>query len=243
MHAGETVAALEDVGIRDRIGRSALDGVSLTVRRGEIVGVAGVDGNGQRELAFVLAGRLRTRLGRARLPTGIGFIPQDRTREGLVADFDIVENVALALHDDERYGRAPLLRWSAIRRTRGGDSGGFEIRAPSVDVRARTLSGGNQQRLVVGGSSPWLRPSRRGEPDARARRAVDGVRALRAERLATMEGTGPGIVLISTDLDEVLALADRVVVMTRGRVAVPLERASYTRAGRRLMLGGQRDRT
>jgi general nucleoside transport system ATP-binding protein len=242
-HAGDAVAALEDVGIRDRMGRPALDGVSLTVRRGEIVGVAGVDGNGQRELALVLAGRRRPDSGVARLPTGIGFIPQDRTREGLIGDFDIVENVALALHDDERYGRGPLLRWSAIRALAEEIREAFEIRAPSVEVRGRTLSGGNQQRLVVGRELALARDLLVAESPTRGLdvRSTAFVHS-ELERLARMEW-GPGIVLISTDLDEVLTLADRVVVMTRGRVVVPLEAHPTREQVGASMLGGQRDRT
>ena len=235
---GEPVAVLEGVSLRGRGGHCALDDVSLTVRRGEIVGVAGVDGNGQRELALVLAGRRRPDSGAARLPSGIGFIPQDRTREGLIADFDLVENVALALHDDERYARGPLLRWDAIRARAEDLRARFEILGPGVDVPGRTLSGGNQQRLVVGRELALARDLLVAESPTRGLdvRATAFVHS-ELGRLAEEDG-GPGIVLISTDLDEVLALADRVVVMTRGRLVAPAGTHPTREEVGALMLGG-----
>ena len=240
--SGDAVAVLEDVTLRGRA-RPALDGVSLTVRRGEILGVAGVDGNGQRELALVLAGRRRPASGVARLPPGIGFVPQDRTREGLIADFDLVENVALALHDSDRYARGGLMRWGDLRvraeeiRTR------FDIRAPSVDVHGRTLSGGNQQRLVVGRELGLARDLLVAESPTRGL-DVRSTAFVRSElvRLVEDEG-GPGIVLLSTDLDEVLALADRGVVMTHGRLAVPSSAHPTREEVGALMLGSSGART
>jgi simple sugar transport system ATP-binding protein len=238
VRSGEPIATLEDVIVHDTSGRRALDGVSLGVHRGEIVGVAGVEGNGQRELALVLAGRRPPDEGTARLPAGIGFIPQDRAREGLIGDFDLVENVALALHDDDRFGRGPLLDWGKVRMRAEEVRSRFGIRAPGVDTVARALSGGNQQRLVVGRelalASDLLvaeNPTRGLDVAATAFVHAELRRLTRAER-------GPGVVLVSTDLDEVLELADRMLVMTRGRlVAVPAKHPTREEIGR-LMLGG-----
>jgi simple sugar transport system ATP-binding protein len=238
VRSGEPIATLEDVIVHDTSGRRALDGVSLGVHRGEIVGVAGVEGNGQRELALVLAGRRPPDEGTARLPAGIGFIPQDRAREGLIGDFDLVENVALALHDDDRFGRGPLLDWGKVRMRAEEVRSRFGIRAPGVDTVARALSGGNQQRLVVGRelalASDLLvaeNPTRGLDVAATAFVHAELRRLTRAER-------GPGVVLVSTDLDEVLKLADRMLVMTRGRlVAVPAKHPTREEIGR-LMLGG-----
>jgi simple sugar transport system ATP-binding protein len=236
--ADEPVATLERVGVRAASGRPALEGVSLTVRRGEIVGVAGVEGNGQRELALVLAGRRSPDEGAARLPAGIGFIPQDRTREGLIGDFDLVENVALALHDDDDFGGRGLLRWREIRARADEIRSRFGIRAPGVDTPARRLSGGNQQRLVVGRELALATDLLVAENPTRG---LDvGATAFVHDELRRLTRTGraPGVVLVSTDLDEILGLADRVLVISRGRLAV-LEGAHPTRETvGALMLGG-----
>jgi simple sugar transport system ATP-binding protein len=234
----EPVAALEDVTVYGVSGRRVLDGVSLGVPRGEIVGIAGVEGNGQRELALVLAGRRPPHEGTARLPAGIGFIPQDRATEGLIGDFDLVENVALSVHDDDRFGRGPLLDWAAVRRRAEEVRSRFGIRAAGVDSAARTLSGGNQQRLVVGrelslASDLLVAENPTRGLDVAATAFVHG----ELRRLTRTEG-GPGVVLVSTDLDEVLELADRVLVMTRGRlIAVATQHPTREEIGA-LMLGG-----
>lgn len=236
---GEPVASLDEVRVRDASGRLRLDDVSLTVCRGEIVGVAGVEGNGQRELALLLAGRIAADEGIVRVPARSGFVPQDRTREGLIADFDLVENVALALHDDSRFRRGMLLRWAEIEQRAEEVRSRFGVRAPDVRTRAGALSGGNQQRLVVGrelAGSPELvvaeNPTRGLDVAATAFVHEELVRLARAEARSA-------IVLVSTDLDEVLALSDRVLVMTRGSL-VPVGEAHRTREGvGALMLGGR----
>jgi simple sugar transport system ATP-binding protein len=238
VRSGEPIATLEDVIVHDTSGRRALDGVSLGVRRGEIVGVAGVEGNGQRELALVLAGRRPPDEGTARLPAGIGFIPQDRAREGLIGDFDLVENVALALHDDDRFGRGPLLDWGKVRMRAEEVRSRFGIRAPAVDTVARALSGGNQQRLVVGRELALASDLLVAENPTRGL-DVAATAFVHAElRRLTRAEDGAGVVLVSTDLDEVFELADRMLVMARGRlVAAPTKHPTRGEIGR-LMLGG-----
>jgi len=235
---GETVASLDAVSVRAAPGRSALEGVGLAVRRGELVGIAGVEGNGQRELALVLAGRLAPDTGSARIPTGVGYIPPDRTREGLIGDFDLVENVALALHDDPGFTRGPLLRWAELRARAEDVRSRFQIQAQGVDARAATLSGGNQQRLVVGRELGRATDLLVAENPTRGL-DVAATAFVHEEllRLGSTE-TGPGVVLVSTDLDEVLALADRILVMARGRL-LALDEEQRTREGiGALMLGG-----
>jgi simple sugar transport system ATP-binding protein len=203
--------------------------ISLEVRRGEIVGVTGVEGNGQRELALLLSGRAAPLGGAARVPPDPGFIPQDRSHEGLVPDFDIAENVALALHRSPAWRRGPLLRWSELRAASEGLIARFHIRATDTRARARTLSGGNQQRVVVarelaaGRDLLIAENPTRGLDLAATVFVHDELRRLRSEG-------DLGIVLVSTDLDEVLHLADRVFVMVRGcLLEVPDD--AHTRAG------------
>ena len=235
---GLEVASIVDARARDASGRVALDGVSLAVGRGEIVGVAGVDGNGQRELALLLAGRMTPGSGIVRIPARVGFIPQDRTLEGLIADFDLAENVALALHTDDRFGGRAVLRWDDIRAEANSVRERFGVVAPSVATAAGALSGGNQQRLVVGRellvASDLLvaeNPTRGLDVSATAF-VHDELR-----RITEADG-GPGVVLISSDLDEVLALSDRVLVLSRGRLHEVAHGARTREGVGALMLGG-----
>ena len=261
VEAGERVARLEAVGVQGDDGRMAVRDVTLDVRRGEIVGIGGVEGNGQRELALVLSSRLRPAAGSAHLPDTVSLIPQDRSAGGLVPGFDLAENTALAFHDDGAHRRGPLIDWRAMRRTAREIVTGFDVRTPGWRATARSLSGGNRQKLLVGrelARVPDLLVAEnpmRGLDIAAAAFLRDKLVELRAGLIARgasgrspggMAGTGdpqpgppPGIVLFSTDLDEVLDLADRVFVLVRGRlIAVPEEERNPAGMGR-LMLGSE----
>lgn len=227
---GEVVAALRDVRVRSPRGEWALDGVSLEVRRGEVVGIAGVEGNGQRELALVLAGVQAPDDGTTVLPAGVGFIPQDRSREGLIADFDLTSNTALALRRDPASVRGPFLRWGAMESRTAELMRRFDVRAPGPGARAGALSGGNQQRMVVAREFSMANDLLVAENPTRG---LDvGAAAFVHAELARLgsDPTGPGTVLLSTDLDEVLALAHRVLVMVDGAL-VPVPEEERTRAG------------
>ncbi|HSG09357.1 MAG TPA: ABC transporter ATP-binding protein [Longimicrobiales bacterium] len=218
---GEVVATLARARVWDGRGSWALDDATLDVRRGEVVGVAGVEGNGQHELALVLSGRSVPTEGSATVPDGVGFIPQDRTLEGLVGDFDLTSNVALGLHRDARFASGPggmLVRWSALRAQTRDLLARFDVKAAGPGVRAATLSGGNQQRLVVARELEMARDLLVAENptrglDVAAAAFVHG----ELQRLGQADQP-PGVVLISTDLDEVLALSHRIFVMVRGRL-------------------------
>jgi ABC-type uncharacterized transport system ATPase subunit len=237
--AGEPIASLERVWLLDHGGRASVEDVSLQVHRGEVLGIAGVEGNGQREVALLLAGRVSPTRGTVQIPDRVGFIPEDRTTEGIIADFDIAENVALALHDDPSFATGPFLRWNAIRSHAAEVRTRFGVQAPDIATRAFALSGGNQQRLIVG------RELSR-DPDLviaeNPTRGLDvAATSFVHEELVRMARTGrrTGVVIVSSDLDEVLALSDRVVVMTRGR-AISIGDAQRTRGDvGSVMLGGR----
>ena len=234
------VARLAGVHAR-RDGGHALRGVALEVRRGEVVGIAGVDGNGQRTLAAVLAGVQRPDEGEAELPPEVGWIPQDRTEEGLVGEFTIAENVALALHGRPALRSGPWLDWRGVGEAALGVMREMEVQAEGAETTATALSGGSQQRVVVGrellrsGSLLVAESPTRGL-DVKATAAVRA----RIRELAASGDEAPGIVLISTDLDEVLELADRTLVLVRGRLVEigPGERTQS--AIGRAMLGAER---
>lgn len=251
------VAALEGVTVR-RAGTPLLRDVNLAVRPGEILGVAGVDGNGQRTLAAVLAGIRRPDEGAARLPGEVGWIPQDRAEEGLVSEFTISENVAFALHGRAEYRQGPWFDWAGAEETAGSLMREMDVRAESPDTTAGTLSGGNRQRVVAGREFLRSREMLVAESPTRGLdvKATVAVRARIAE-LARSPSAGapghrsrpgapasrerpPGIVLISADLDEILELSDRIAVMARGRL-VPVPPGERTRAAiGELMLGARR---
>ena len=241
---GDVVARLRDVSAIGPRGQTALRGVSLELRRGEILGVAGVEGNGQRELALVLAGRSQPTSGDVELPSGTGFIPQDRTTEGLALEFDLAENLALTLHRDDRFRSGTLLNWGEIKTRADRLRTDFSVQAADIAVRTGTLSGGNQQRLVVGRelsvSTDLLvaeNPTRGLDvlaTDFVHRRMQEAAMAGPGESGPEPEAPGPGaaVVLISADLDEVLALSDRVLVMVRGRlIEVPPDKRSRAGVG------------
>ena len=233
---GDIVAQLREFSAPATRGGPPLADVEIEVRRGEIVGIAGVEGNGQGDLALALAGRVPPRSGSAELPDRIALIPQDRIHEGLIGSFSILENVALGFHDDVEYRRGPVLDWKRLETVAETVLERFDVRAPGIGTAARTLSGGNQQKVAVGREvlrSPDLvvaeNPTR--GLDIRATEFV------RSELLRIRsEAEPPGIALISTDLDEVLELADRIFVLVRGRlVAVPTDERSVEKIGERML--------
>ena len=250
-------ASLEGVTVRSA-GTPLLREVNLAVRSGEILGVAGVDGNGQRTLAAVLAGIRKPDDGTATLPREVGWIPQDRREEGLVDDFTISENVAFALHGKRAYRKGPWFDRAAVEETSASLMREMDVRAESPGTTAGTLSGGNQQRVVAG--REFLRSARMLVAESPTRGLdVKATVAVRA-RIAALAGapsadprghpsgprapaTGepsPGIVLISADLDEILELSDRIAVMVRGRlVPVPPDKHDRAAIGE-LMLGARR---
>ena len=219
------VIVLSDVTVRDAANVERLRGATLLVRSAEIVGVAAVEGSGQRELLRVMAGRLPPTSGRALVPATVGFVPEDRHRDAIVLDATLTENVALR----NAVARRGIVPWTALGRETTTLMTRHDIRARDASTPIRTLSGGNQQKLVLGrelaGSPAALvveNPTR--GLDIRATAAVHT--ALRAARAA-----GAAVVVYSSDLDELLSLADRVVVVSGGTVrSVAMERESVGRA-------------
>ena len=219
-------------------GGLALQDVGLEVLRGEVIGVAGVEGNGQRELALVLSGRQEVASGKLEIPEHVGFIPQDRTREGLAADFDLTENVALALHRDPKFRLGPLLRWSLIESHATKIRSRFKVRSSGGRTLARELSGGNQQRLVVGRELSQLPELLIAENPTRGL-DFTATAFVREELKRLAHDTAAGVVLISTDLDEILEVADRVFVILRGKLTpVPSVHDSRETVGA-MMLGSR----
>jgi simple sugar transport system ATP-binding protein len=196
--------------LRDSRGITRVRDVSLTVHGGEIVGVVAIEGSGQRELLRALAGRLRPSQGTLTLPDDVGFVPEDRHRDALLLDDALSENVALR----GAGARAGIMSWRAIREETVAIVARHDVRASDVMSRARDLSGGNQQKLVLGrelANDPVAlvveNPTR--GLDFRATQAVH-------EELRRASQRGAAVVVYSSDIDEVLALADRVLALHDG---------------------------
>jgi general nucleoside transport system ATP-binding protein len=214
--------ALEAVGVG-----SALHDISLAIRAGELVGVAGVDGNGQRELALAIAGLVRAAgsialggrdLTRAtparRLASGLAHVPEDRHHGGLVLDASVAANLALGRRDVT--GRWRIDR-AAMRRHAEARIAELDIRPADPDAIARTLSGGNQQKVVV--ARELSRPGLVVVVAAQPTRGVDLGAVVRIhDRLRGAAAEGAGVLVISADLDELLGLCHRIVVLLRGRI-------------------------
>ena len=201
-------------------GVPALCDASLEVRAGEIVGVAGVEGNGQRELLRAIAGLMRPAGGALEVTGPVAFIPEDRTTEGLVGEMSLTENLVLGAGDDAPWISGGRIRWGAARARMESLIGAFGIRASTAEVPARTLSGGNQQKVVVARA---LERAPRVIVAENPTRGLD-IRAAREvhDRLRGAARNGAAVIFSSGDLDEVLELATRVVVVAAGRLhAVP----------------------
>lgn len=230
------VARLQGVSVEGERGEVLRD-VHVTITGGEVVGIAGVEGNGQHELALVLAGRVEPSRGRVEIPEEVGFIPQDRSTEGLIPDFDLSENVALALQRAPGYSDGPWLRWPDLRSAAEDVRRRFAVAAPSVSTTARALSGGNQQRLIVGrelalGSTLLVAEN--------PTRGLDiGAASFVHEEVQRLASDGVAVVLISTDLDEVLALSSTVYAISRGVLnLVPEEDRSREGVGGHMLRTG-----
>jgi len=226
----ETVLRVADLAVLDDRDQRAVNGVTFEVRAGEIFAVAGVQGNGQTELVEALVGLRKVRAGsvhinekdathysvRQMLDSGVGFIPEDRKSDGLVGQFTVAENLMLNGSWSEPYARGFNINFAKRRGRAKQLVAEFDVRTPSIDTPASKLSGGNQQKVVV---ARELSRDVQLLLAAQPTRGVDvGSIEFIHERLVAERDRGKAVVLVSTELDEVLALADRIAVMYRGKI-------------------------
>ncbi len=207
------ILALEKVDVIDDLGIARLLDATLEVHAGEIVGVVGVEGSGQRELLRILAGRLRPTRGRVIGPRRVGFVPEDRLADALVPEMTLTENLLLA----EAGTRSGRLDWDAVTARTASLLTSADVRAPGPLALARELSGGNQQKFVVARERSLSEaalvvehPTRGLDIGASGRVWEELLRAAREHLMA--------VVVYSPDLDEVRAIADRVIVCFAGRI-------------------------
>jgi simple sugar transport system ATP-binding protein len=242
---------VRDLRVEDDRGLPALDGVSFDVRAGEIVAIAGVDGNGQSELIDAVTGLRAPHAGtitvdgrdvtaedaRERFDAGVGHIPEDRHRRGLVLEFSLAEN--LALRDYRKEARRGLLPPRAMARRARRLLEEYDVRGGTPEAPASTLSGGNQQKVVIAreiGADPDVLVA------AQPTRGLDvGAIEFVHRRLVAERDAGRAVLLVSLELDEVRSLADRILVMYEGRIVGELPpTASEEELGLLMAGGGER---
>ncbi|MGE3621745.1 MAG: ATP-binding cassette domain-containing protein, partial [Acidimicrobiia bacterium] len=247
---GEPVLQVEDLVVRDERRQVAVDGASLEVRAGEILAVAGVQGNGQSELVEAIAGMRPVVSGRVRLDgrdvtgldprrlfrRGLAHVPEDRQRHGLVGTFSVADNMVLNMSRQRPFARGLRIDRAAVRRHADQLVADFDVRTSSIDTPAGTLSGGNQQKVIV---AREMSHADRLLILAQPTRGLDvgSIQYIHARAVAARD-TGVAVLLVSSELDEILALADRVAVMSEGRIVGVLDRDEATRETIGLLMAG-----
>ena len=247
---GDTVLEVEDLYAKNNRDLMALNGATFSVKEGEILGIAGVDGNGQTELSEVLTGLRKKEKGTIKFKgreiksaqtkrlfeEGISHIPEDRQRRGLVMDFKLYENLILGRHHKKPYVKGWSLDNKKIKEEARRLIKEFDVRTPSENVEAKSLSGGNQQKLIV------AREFDR-QPDllvaSQPTRGIDvGAIEYIHNKLVEQRDNGKAILLISLELDEILALSDRIAVIYEGKIVDILDREDATEEKLGLMMAG-----
>jgi simple sugar transport system ATP-binding protein len=237
---GEPLLEVSDLSVQSDRGDDAIAGMSFSVHAGEILGIAGVSGNGQSELAQAIAGLRPAQRGSVRIDgadvtgqhprrvrdAGLSYVPEERMRDGVIAGFSVAENLVLLNQGSAEFCRRGFLRLGAIREHCRELVARFAVKTPGLDVPTSNLSGGNIQKLI-------LARELSAEPKvilaAQPTRGVDvGAGEYIHSQLAAQKASGCATLLISEDLDEVLGLSDRIGVMYEGRLMGVLDREDAT---------------
>ncbi len=251
--AGEVLLSATNLEVRDALQVLRLTGVNLQLRAGEVVGIAGVSGNGQSELLDVLSGLLKPSQGELEVcgqrfaaahwldpqtarSLGLAHVPEDRHARALVMDFEAWESAVLGYENLPAYSQGPWMRFEAMHQATAGMMERFDVRPRDTALQSSKFSGGNQQKLVLArelGQAPKVLLV--GQPT----RGVDiGAIEFIYSQLRAMRDAGCAVLVVSSELDEILALSDRVIVMNQGRIAGELAIAQCTEAGLGLLMTG-----
>ncbi|MBF9015138.1 MULTISPECIES: ABC transporter ATP-binding protein [unclassified Oceanispirochaeta] len=250
---GEVIFEIKDLHVKDYRGLPALKGVNLSVRRAEIVGLAGIDGNGQSELLQVLAGLIQRDKGSIRVSGSefpkkfsqkamsqhsVAHVSEDRQKWGLILDYSIEENLLLGLEGEPEYQKGPFLNKQVISDRAKKIIKDFDIRTPSTETLGRTLSGGNQQKVILGREISK-------NPDvliaAQPTRGLDvGAIEFVYKQILEQRKNGKAILLVSFELEEIFTLSDRILVIFEGEIIAEFTRESATLEEVGLCMGGVR---
>ena len=249
---GASVLSLRDVSVVEPDGRTVVDSVSFEVRAGEIVGIAGVQGNGQTELVEAIAGLRRVASGsislggreitadspRERHAAGMAHVPEDRQRQGLVVDMSITENLVLTRYHNAEFSHGMLMDWAAAKEKSRAMVASYDIRTSDPAQAASTLSGGNQQKLIVASElSRDITLAVAAQPT----RGIDvgSIEYVHAQMVKERDA-GVAMLVVSTELDEVMSLSDRVFVMYRGKIVADLDPKKVSHMDVGLYMAGSR---
>ena len=249
---GKPILQVENLSARSDKGFLALQGVSFSIREGEIFGIAGVSGNGQHELAEVLAGLRKAEGGQVileekeithsssleRWQMGVGYIPAERVEVGSIGDFSLVENVTMNYYFDDNFSRQGIVDYQKIRQLTAGIVSEYGVAAPSPDIKAKNLSGGNLQKLIL--ARVLSRRPRLLIANLPTQGLDVGATEFVRNKLMAAKQEKAGILLISEDLDEVLSLSDWVAPIYEGEFMglLPGEEAKRENVG--TMMAGLR---
>jgi simple sugar transport system ATP-binding protein len=250
--AGDVVLKVTDLTVLDADGRTHVENVSFEVHAGEIVGIAGVQGNGQTELVEALTGLRKATSGvialdgkdlthsnpRERHQMGMAHIPEDRQRQGLVGGLSVAENLVLTRYHDDQFSHGVIVDWEAADAIAETLITEYDIRTPNKETAVGTLSGGNQQKVIVARElSRDLRLTIAAQPT----RGVDvGSIEYIHSRIVKERDAGTAVLIVSTELEEVMALSDRLLVMYRGKVVAELDPKKVTPMEVGLYMAGSR---
>ncbi len=251
VEAGPPRLTIRSLSVTGDRGTTAVDNVDLDVHSGEILGVAGVSGNGQRELAEVIAGLRDPQAGatidldgmsllgvdtRARRDRGLSYVPEERMRDGAIGDFTVSENLILVDHGGDQFSRSGLLNFGAIKEHAAALVERYAVKTPDIDTPTSSLSGGNIQKVIMAReltAEPKLLIA------SQPTRGVDiGSAEYIHERLMEQREKGTATIVISEDLDEVIGLSDRIAVMFEGRIIDIVDSEDATREAIGLLMAG-----
>jgi simple sugar transport system ATP-binding protein len=244
------ILRVQDLTVRDARGQVAVNGVSFAIAPGEILGLAGVEGNGQTELVEALTGLRQAQGGqvwlddrpmlnataRALVHAGLGHVPEDRHKYGLVLSYPIADNMVLSTYGEAPFARGPLRQENAVLCMAQKLIKRFDVRTPSARTLAGNLSGGNQQKVII--ARELSRPLRLLIASQPTRGLDVGSIEFIHRQILAERNEGRAVLLVSAELDEILALADRIGVMYRGRLVALLPRAEATRERLGLLMAG-----
>ena len=247
---GETVLEVEGLSVADERGHIIVEDLNLAVRAGEIVGVAGVQGNGQRELVEALTGLRKVANGRITIAgqdishasprtiteLGVAHIPEDREKHGLVMAYSIADNMVLNRYYQAPYAKGFILDQQTIDEDGNNLVGEYDVRTPNVHTPARNLSGGNKQKVIV--AREFSRPVKLLIANQPTRGIDVGSIEFIHKQIVAQRDRGVAVLVVSAELDEILGLADRVAVMFDGRIVKVLPIAEATREKVGLLMAG-----
>ena len=246
----EAVLDVKDLYVRDERQHLTVNGVSFDVKMGEVLGIAGVQGNGQTELVYALTGLLPTESGEAHLngkpiqnhtpreilEQGVAHIPEDRQRHGLVLSFPIHDNLMLCTYYEPPFAKGVALQEQTIFKNAEELVKQYDVRTPSIYVSASTLSGGNQQKVIV--AREFSRPIKLLIASQPTRGLDVGSIEYIHSQIIKKRDEGTGVLLVSSELDEILALSDRIAVMYKGKIMDIVDAKSASKESLGLLMAG-----